>query len=269
MAKKPKHKKLRRRAVLAFCCAASVSTSLVGTAYAAGSDQAESLFKAMSDYVSAQKDISFDVDTTVEIVTPDLQKVGLASSGAITLSRPDKIRVSRRGGLADAELVYDGNTLSLLGKNQNAFAKVATSGSIDELIETLRHDFSFSVPAADLLSSDPYGAMTSNITDSKDLGSGVINGRECDHLAFRTEETDWEIWIAQGEMPLPCRLTITSKLVSQAPQYRIDMTNWQTGGDVAADDFQIRAAADAKEVKPAELFGLDEVSALSAEGEQK
>jgi len=70
-------------------------------------------------------------------------------------------------------------------------------------------------------------------------------------------------------MPLPCRLTITRKLVSQGPQFRIDMTNWQAGDNVAADDFQIRAATDAKEVKPAELFGLDEVSGLSAEGEQK
>ena len=78
-------------------------------------------------------------------------------------------------------------TMVIFPEKQYAFAQVTTSGSIDELIETLRHDFGFSVPAADLLSSDPYAAMTSNITDSKDLGSGVINGRECDHLAFRTE----------------------------------------------------------------------------------
>jgi len=57
--------------------------------------------------------------------------------------------------------------------------------------------------------------------------------------------------------------------MSQGPEYRVDISNWKTGGDVAADDFQIRAAADAQEVTPDDLFGLDEVSGLSAEGASK
>jgi hypothetical protein len=40
------------------------------------------------------------------------------------------------------------------------------------------------------------------VTNVKDLGSGIVNGKECDHLAFRSTDTDWEIWIAQGDKPL-------------------------------------------------------------------
>ena len=36
----------------------------------------------------------------------------------------------------------------------------------------------------------------------KDLGSGVIGGRECDQFAFRTDDVDWQIWIAQAT-PFP------------------------------------------------------------------
>lgn len=269
MIKKPKPHPFKRGAFALLFCAVSLPAIVGGPAHADPSEQASALLKAMSDYMSSHQQISFDYDANLEIVTPDLQKIGLASSGALSLNRPGQIRMSRHGGFVDAELVYDGQTLGLLGKNQNAFAKIETTGSIDDLIDTLRLDIGFSVPAADLLSSDPFGALMFNVTDSKDLGSGLINGRECDHLAFRTEETDWQIWIAQGETPFPCRLTITSKLMSQGPEYRVDITNWKTGGDVAADDYQIKAAADAQEVTPAQLFGLDEVSGLSAEGASK
>ena len=47
--------------------------------------QAKSLFKAMSDYLAAQKAISFGTTTsTLEVVTDQEQKLGLASSGTLT-----------------------------------------------------------------------------------------------------------------------------------------------------------------------------------------
>jgi hypothetical protein len=50
--------------------------------------------------------------------------------------------------------------------------------------------------------SDAYSQLMAEVTDTKDLGSGVIDGVECDHLAFRTEQADWQIWIAQGSRPI-------------------------------------------------------------------
>ena len=69
------------------------------------------------------------------------------------------------------------------------------------------------------------------VVDSKDLGSGVIGGVECDHLAFRTKDVDWEMWIAQGDEPYPCRYVITSTHVNGAPQYTINLRGWKTGSE--------------------------------------
>jgi hypothetical protein len=102
---------------------------------------AKDLLKAMSDYLVGQGAISFTYDANLEIVTSDLQKVGFASSGTVALSRPDKIRMTRTGGFADVELVYDGTTLAATGKNLNVFTKVEKPGTIDELIDTLRFEY--------------------------------------------------------------------------------------------------------------------------------
>ena len=65
--------------------------------------QAKSLFKSMSDYLAAQKAISFAFDSSLEVVTDKEQKLGLASSGTLTLHRPDKLHATRTGGFASVE----------------------------------------------------------------------------------------------------------------------------------------------------------------------
>lgn len=255
--------------LLRACAAAAIMAASVTSASmpaAADENDAKTLFKAMSDYVSAQKELSFSYDANLEIVTADMMKVGFASSGTVSLARPDKIRLTRTGGFADVEMAYDGNVLSVLGKKLNVFTSTETKGSIDELIDTLRFEYGAEAPAADLLSSNPYEAMTSNVTAAMDLGSGVIRGQVCDHLAFRTREVDWQVWIAQGDKPYPCRLEITSKLTAMAPSYRVDVYDWKAGDGVAGTSFKIESG-NAKVVKIEEFEGLDEVKPMMSEGD--
>jgi hypothetical protein len=225
-------------------------------------DEAKNAFKAMSDYLVAQKTLSATYDATLEVITTDLMKVGLASSGTLTAERPNKVHLTRTGGVADVELAYDGKTLTAYGKNVNLFAKKdVEGGTIDELIDGLRINFGLELPAADLLSSNPFDVMMSNVTSAQALGGGVIQGKVCNHLVFRTPDVDWQIWVADSDKPLPCRFTITSKKVVLAPSYTIEFHDWKTGADVVADGFQVKPGADAKEVTFEELQGLDEAPA--------
>ena len=214
----------------------------------AGEAEAKSLLKAMSDFMAGQKTISFDYDANFEIVSVDNQRIALASSGKVALSRPDKIRATRVGGFANVEMVFDGKTLTLLGKNANVYTQVDIPGTVDHLIDELKDKHDRPLPAADLLLSNAYDQLIPDVLDAKDLGSGVIGGKECDHLAFRNKEVDWQIWIAQGDQPYPCRFVITSKLVAGGPQYSVQISNWKAGGDVTSSDFAFSAPAGAKSV---------------------
>jgi hypothetical protein len=243
-----------------FASALALTAFAGASAVHADEAQAKSLLKAMSDYMASQNAISLDYDSNLEVVTKEDQKLALASSGSVTLSRPDKIRATRWGGFANVEMVFDGKTVSLLGKDSNQYAQAEIPGTIDHLVDELRDKFHRPLPAADLLMSNPYDQLMPQVVDVKDLGSGVIRGEECDHLAFRTNEgVDWQIWIAQGERPYPCRYVITSTKVAGSPQYTIDVRSWKTGADVAAGDFSFKAPDGAKELKPGDLPGFDEL----------
>jgi hypothetical protein len=235
-----------------FLAVAIAGTASISVARA-NEANAKSLLMAMCDYLGAQKAVSFDYDSNLELVTTQQEKVGLASSGTLTLNRPDKVRVTRMGGFANVEMVFDGKTLTLLGKNANLYAQVEAPGTIDQLVDVLRDKYHRPVQAADLLMSDPYKELMPEVKEAKDLGSGVIHGVECDHLAFQAEDVDWQIWIAQGARPYPCRYVITSKTVKREPQYTLDIWAWKTGSEVASDGFTLAIPPDAKKFSPEEI----------------
>ena len=230
----------------------------LGAPSGARADEADAkkLLKSMSDYMAAQKAISFDFDAILEIITTDNQKLALASSGTVILNRPGKIRATRAGGHSDVEMLFDGETLTLFGNNANLYTQISVPGTIDNLVDVLREKYNRPLPAADLLMSNVYGELMPNVIDVKDLGSGVIGGVECDYLAFRTKTVDWQIWIAQGANPYPCRYVITSKDMPHSPQYSVQIRDWKTGSAVASDDFGFKNSTKATKVDVKDLKGM-------------
>jgi hypothetical protein len=258
-------KKSTRRVAKAFVAGISAAalTFALGLYAPSGvrADEADArkLVKAMSVYMASQKAISFAYDSILEVVTIDNQKLGLASSGTVALNRPDKFRATRSGGFVDVEMVFDAKTVTLFGKNTNLYTQIDTPGTIDHLIDELQEKHNRPLPAADLLMSNVDDELMSEVVDIKDLGSGVIGGTECDHLAFRTQDVDWQIWIAHGDRPYPCRYVITSKLIAGGPQYSVQLRDWKTGDEVAADDFSFKNTAKAKKI---DLKDLSEMKDL-------
>jgi hypothetical protein len=247
-----------RTTAFAFASAGAICMTSLATAQA-GEVEAKALLKAMSDFMAAQQSFSITYDSSLEVVTPDKQKIMLASSGTIDATRPDKLRVSRSGGFANVEFVYDGKMLTVLGKDRNAYVQAEMPGTYYQLIDDLRDKFHKPLPGADLLLENVNDTLMEGVTDVKDLGAGVIGGKECDHLAFRAADVDWQIWIAQGEQPYPCRYLITSSKSDQAPQFTVDIREFKTGGTM---DFAFTAPDGAKKLEVGQLKALRELSDL-------
>jgi hypothetical protein len=220
--------------------AAALSLAVLVGAPAAQADEefARTRFQEMSDFLAAQTAFSFEYDSVLEVVTTDGQKLQLASSGSAVVSRPDRIHVRRQGGFVDVELIFDGKTLTVVGHNANLYTQIEQPGTLDALIDTLRDKYNVPLPGADLLLSDIAGALMPDVTDVKDIGTGVVGGVVCDQFAFRTADVDWQIWIADGEQPFPCRYVITTRQIDGGPQYSLQFSGWSTDGEIAANEFE-------------------------------
>src|SRR5271157_2848165 len=249
--------------------ALTVALASFAGARADESGDANAILKAMSDYVTSQKSITAAFNTDIEAVTSELQKIQFASSGAVQLVRPDKLHVSRTGGYTDVELFFDGKTFAVENKKDNTYAETAAAGTDDQLIDKIRGELGVDMPGADLLLSNPYAVLSADVIDAKHIGRGIINGVECEHLAFRNLDTDWQIWIRTGAQPIPCKFVITSKAVTSGPQYTLRITDWKTDVPVAADAFAFKPPTDAQKVDIAALANIDEVPQGVAPGGKK
>jgi hypothetical protein len=248
---------LHRAKIHATLGAVAMAVLLLAPASTARADDATRILKSMTEYLGSQQSLSASFDSDVEIITPELQKIQFASSGQMKLSRPDKLRVRRTGGYADVEMVYDGKTISVYGNNAQSYVQADVPGTVDQMIEAIQTRAGVGLPGTDLLLSDAFDVMMTSVLDAEHIGLGVVDGVECEHLAFRGPDADWQIWIETGAKPVPRKYVITSKTVAGAPQYTLRVKDWKTDAFADADTFVFKPPAAATKV------GLD--SAAMAE----
>jgi hypothetical protein len=189
----------------------------------------------------------------------------------LKMSRPDKLRVRRTGGYADVELVYDGKTISIYGNNAKSYVQAEVPGTLDEMIDAVQARSGVGLPGTDLLLSHAYDELMATTVDGEHIGVGVVDGVECEHLAFRTPDTDWQIWIEAGAKPVPRKYVITSKAVAGGPQYTLQIKDWKTDSFADPDTFVFKPPAGATKVDldSAAMAELDELPPGAPQGAKK
>jgi len=222
-------------------------------------NQAEVILKTMSDYIGSQKSIELTFNSDIEIITPQLEKIQFTNSGTAVVNRPDKLYAHRMSGHAEVTMYFDGKSVSIYEKKSHGYVQFDTLGSIDQLLEALRNGAGVALPGADLLLSDSYEVLIADVMEAKYIGVGVIDGRECEHLAFRNFDTDWQIWVQTGKEPIPCKMVITSKTMNNAPQYTLHVKSWNAAATPENSFFVFSPPEGAEELDQEALIGFDEL----------
>jgi hypothetical protein len=230
--------------------------------------QADKVLKAMSSYLGGVAAFSMNADIDLEVVLRSGQKLQLSSSAEAVMQRPDKMHIQRQGPITEADIIYDGKALTLYGKQLNVFHQTEAPGTIDDAIRAYEMETGLAAPGADLLFADPYAVLSSGVESSAHLGMSYVEGVECHHLAFREDDTDWQIWIKAGDEPLPMKYVITSKWQTAAPQYQIRFRDWDLQPQIGDDRFVFSPP---KGAVPLETLVLDKLGGLviSEEGQAK
>lgn len=211
--------------------------------------EADRILAAMSENLKSTPTLSVDYDADQEVVNLQGQKIQYSASGSIAVDRAQGFRMKRMGPFARAEVIFDGYTISLHDKMLNVYAQLQSPGrSVEDAAEELRAATGLDAPGADFLAGDPYAVLTDGVTEGTVVGSAFVNGVECDHLAFRTDIVDWQIWISKGSRPLPLKYVITTKWMTGAPQYTLRLNNW-TSDTIEAAQFKFTPPAAAHKLE--------------------
>lgn len=188
-------------------------------------------------YVAGTKQFSMEADSTLEVVLATGQKLQLGTRMAVTLQRPNKMRAERVGEIVDQTFLYDGKTLVMHLPEEKAYASIAAPPTLDEMLNYARDTLGVIAPGADLVTEDAFEVLIDGLTSAFVVGDAMVDGVLCDHLAFRNAEVDWQLWVAQGDKPLPMKYVITSKRMPESPQFVVQLSKWNTAPKITDKTF--------------------------------
>ena len=222
-------KKLRFGWLLpAFVAIAAAWPSASSAQSGALDSEAVNLLRQSTAYVAGLKQFRVDTEAALEIVTTDGEKLQYDEHVVITVQRPNKLRADRMGEIVNQVAYYDGKSLSMNLPDDGYYATAAAPPTLESALDFARDQLGIVAPAADLVYTNSFERLSDGLTSAKVIGEAVVAGVACDHLAFRNPEVDWQIWIEQGDKPLPRKLVITSKKMPQSPEFIVVIKKWDT-----------------------------------------
>lgn len=232
-----------------------VLLSQTALAQSAGIDpQAEKLMRAATTYLAGQNRFSVETRSTIEVVLASGQKIQFDHGATLAVQRPNKLRAERKGDLIDQVFYYNGMSLILHNPSDNYYATVPAPDTVEEMMDFARESLDIIAPAGDLIYKNAFEILMADVTSGFVVGQSVVDGQRCDHLAFRSPEVDWQIWVQEGSQPLPRKLVITTKDVAGMPQFAVMMTHWELAPTFTEAIFEFTPPSDAK---PVEFMSLD------------
>jgi hypothetical protein len=224
---------------------------------------ADQVLQGMSSYLGRLAAFTADFDVDTEAVDLQGQKLQASRSGHFAVVRPDHLYATRTGGGTDAELYFDGQTVTLYSKTRNFYVQSPHPGTIDAMLDALRA-MGADMAGADLLYANPAPGLLTDVERGADYGTEVVGTIPCEHLAFRARDVDWQIWIAKGDRPLPMKFVITSKWVVAAPQYVVRTSHWNVQARIDPRQFMFTPPAGATRLTKIDVNGIGELTGGSA-----
>lgn len=196
------------------------------------------ILKKLSDFISNAKNISVSVETGYDVVQETGQKIEFGSTKEVNIKRPDKalFKTNRRDG-TDTKFVFDGNDIIFINHNEKVYGKVNRPGTLDNAIDYFVDELHMPLPLAELFSTDLPSFINSKVKDIEFVGNSMIQGTQCDHIAFRTDDVDGQVWIANIQLPYPKKIVLTYKNEEAEPQFWAVFNNWDFKSEIKDSKF--------------------------------
>jgi hypothetical protein len=119
---------------------------------------------------------------------------------------------------------------------------------VDDAIAYFLIDLDMRLPLAELLSSQLAKTLAERVRAAAYVEPSQIAGVPCDHLALRGDQVDLQLWVAQGNQPVPRRLVLTYTRVDGRPQFWAQFGEWNLAPEVPDSLFVFTPPAGAAKI---------------------
>ena len=215
-----------------LACLVSIAPARGLTAAEAKPD-AKAVLMRMANYLAKLPSFSVDVRDSYDTVQSTGQKIEYAGTRTITVVRPDRLRLEIVESDGNRQtLVINSKDIALTSQPANVFAQTPSPGNLDQAIVHFVRDLGMRVPFAPLLLTTLAAEIEQRTKTLDYVEKTDILGAPAHHLAGRADGVDYQVWISDGDKPLPLRLVLTYVKEKGEPQFRAHFSNWNLAPQV-------------------------------------
>jgi len=227
-----------------------------------------SLLKRSLNLLTNQKQFSFTAETGYDSVQDDGQKIEFGSRRRLIIQRPDRIRMEShdRNG-HQLQVIYNGKEISFFTPRDNKYAVKSITGTLDDFLNHLVNDLKVQIPLAQVGYKNFAEIAMKDFDTGFKVGESVVAKILCDHLVFRNDQIDFQIWIRKSGDPLPVRWVITYKNDESQPQFWVQFIEWNLNPRIKDSTFTFTPPKGAERIEfaPLESASSQEMEPLQRE----
>ncbi len=181
----------------------------------------------MGAMLSAAESFRFTAENTSDDVVDGIRSPQGAWVTEFTVRRPDRLLVRQRSSDDNKIFYYDGQTVALHFTDKDLYTRFDAPETIDETLDMILFEYGIVLPVADMVYNDSYAVLTSALVASSYAGLQQVHGVSCHHLVFNEETVDWQLWVEDGDRPLPRKLLIHYREVPGSPTVTCFFQEWE------------------------------------------
>jgi len=229
--------------VLTFCCG-TVAVAREETTANVSPKEARAILIRMAEFMAKTSSFSVSVRNSYDVYQKSGQKIEFSEMRKITVARPNRLRIEVEESSGDRQmLLFDGKELTMATPSRNVYARTPKPGSIDDAVGFFTSDLGMKLPFSVLLQTTAPKELDQKTQTLDYVERTTIFGAPAHHLAGRTATVDYQIWIADGDQPLPQRLVLTYRKEKGQPQFRAQFFDWNPAAETPASLFEFLPSA--------------------------
>jgi len=188
------------------------------------------------------------------------QKIMVDNQSVMTVQGDDHLHIANKNAFKDLDqqFFFNGQTFTIYGNKSKFYASFDAPGTIRQLLEEAWNRFGIEIPLADLFRWGKDKDVDADILAATYLGPDEVNGKPCNHYAYRNKDVDWQLWIENDDTPLPLKMVITNTLDPALPQF-ISVMRWELKPKIKSRMFTYVPTKDAQKIE----FAVIETTAQS------
>lgn len=195
------------------------------------------VLKSMSEFIGRQEAYRISGQASSDAWLEDGLVISNTAEIDLAYREPASMHFTHLGSAGLEVLNIDAGQLLYFDSSTAYYATAETPKGIGQALDFAFEELRIDLPLMDLVRADAFGRMV-------DAGDSVlyltdqarVGGMLCHQVVIRTGELDIQLWVQQGNQPLPLRVMFTDKWLQGSPRFVADM-RWELNPEFERDAF--------------------------------